>query len=97
MLASEKYHYKIDKQIMSLIYHLTYIFCRFVSPLFAGYIYSVSLSDANQSLGFPVDYHLIFIIFGLILLVVLIMTSYLPLSINNQKIISEDEASKIRV
>ena len=42
------------------------------------------------------DYHLIFII-GLILLVVLIMTLYLPLSINNQKIISEGEASETHV
>ena len=58
---------------------------RSIAPLFAGSIFSASLSEKNQSLGFPLDYHLIFVLFGIILLMVLLMASRLPYSINKQK------------
>ena len=58
--------------------------------MFVGSVYSVSLSEANQTLGFPVNYHLIFIIFGLIQIVIMIMTAFLPSSINKQKIAHEE-------
>ena len=58
--------------------------------MFVGSVYSVSLSEANQTLGFPVNYHLIFIIFGLIQIVIMIMTAFLPPSINKQKIAHEE-------
>ncbi len=64
---------------------------RFFSPLFAGSIYSASLSEYNQSVGFPIDYHLIFIIFGLIFLLTLLMITSLPQSINRQKVVVVEE------
>ena len=55
---------------------------RSVSPIFAGTVYSVSLTTG---LGYPLDYHLIFIIMGGILLVVMVMVAGLPESIERQK------------
>lgn len=63
---------------------------RIVSPIFAGSVYSASLSKTTRSLGFPVNHHMIFIIFGFILFIVVIMTSLLPKSINNQKVVEEE-------
>ena len=68
----------------------SFVYNRVFSPVLVGNIYSASLSEANQSLGFPVNYHLIFIIFGLIQIVIMIMTAFLPPSINKQKIAHED-------
>ena len=64
---------------------------RFFSPLFAGSIYSASLSEYNQSVGFPIDYHLIFILFGLIFLLTLLLITSLPQSINRQKVVVVEE------
>ncbi len=61
-----------------------------MSPLFAGSIYSASLaSDTNESIGFPLDYHLIFIIFGFIFLITLFIVTSLPKSIDHQKILQD--------
>ena len=55
---------------------------RTVAPVFAGSIYSASLTNG---LGFPLNYNLIFIIFGIIMLVVMVMVACLPQTINKQK------------
>ena len=67
---------------------------RTLAPLFAGSIYSVSLTDG---LSFPLNYHLIFIIFAIILLTVMVMVACLPKSINKQKVIasSHQESSGV--
>ena len=62
-----------------------------MSPLFAGGIYSASLSDG---IGFPLDYHLIFIIFGIIFLLTLFMVSSLPKSINHQMVSEENQTQE---
>ena len=58
-------------------------FYRTVALLFAGSIYSVSLTDG---LSFPLNYHLIFIIFAIIILIV--MFAFLPKTINKQKVVA---------
>ena len=50
--------------------------------MFAGSIYSVSLTD---NLGFPLNYNLIFVILGVITLVVMVLVACLPESINKHK------------
>ena len=50
--------------------------------MFAGSIYSVSLTDG---LSFPLNYHLIFIIFAIIILIVMVMVACLPKTITKQK------------
>ena len=56
--------------------------------MFAGSIYSVSLTNG---LGFPLNYNLIFIIFGIIVLVVMVMVACLHPSINKQKVVHNDD------
>ena len=53
--------------------------------MFAGSIYSVSLTDG---LSFPLNYHLIFIIFAVIMLIVMVMVACLPKTINKQKVVA---------
>ncbi len=62
---------------------------RTVSPLVAGGLFSVSLSDEAQTFGYPVDYHLIFLMFGGIYLLTNILTAMLPESINRQKVVED--------
>ena len=70
------------------------LFYRTLAPVFAGSIYSVSLTDG---LSFPLNYHLIFIIFAIIILIVMVMVACLPKSINKQKIVasSHQESSGV--
>ena len=56
--------------------------------MLAGSVYSVSL---NNGLSFPLNYNLIFIIFGIILLVVMVMVACLAQTINKQKVVNNDE------
>ena len=63
---------------------------RCVSPIFAGSIFSLSLSLTSKNIGYLIDYHLIYIILGVILLFTLIMSTRLPHSINRQKSVLED-------
>ena len=67
---------------------------RTVAPVFAGNIYSVSLTDG---LSFPLNYHLIFIIFAIILLAIMVMVACLPKTINKQKVVesSHQESSGV--
>ena len=67
---------------------------RTVAPVFVGSIYSVSLTDG---LSFPLNYHLIFIIFGIIMLIVMVMVACLPKTINKQKVVasSHQESSGV--
>ena len=67
--------------------------CRTFSPLFAGSIYSVSLTTG---LGYPLDYHLIFVIIGLIILAVMFMVASLPESIKKHKVVVELEGGEVR-
>ena len=63
---------------------------RTVAPLFAGSIYSVSLTDG---LSFPLNYHLIFIIFAIIILIVMVMVACLPKTINKQKVVPDGDSA----
>ena len=58
---------------------------RTVSPVLNGVIWAFSLSEENRRIGFPVDYHLIFVLFGFIYLVCVFIVALLPKSINKQK------------
>ena len=59
--------------------------CRTISPVLNGIIWASSLSEENRRIGFPVDYHLIFVLFGLIYLICIFIVALLPKSINKQK------------
>jgi MFS family permease len=61
---------------------LTSLF-RCFAPLFAGGIFSASLSS---SIGFPFDYHLVYILLGIIIFIAVILATRLPTSINKQKL-----------
>lgn len=50
-----------------------------------GVIWASSLSEENRRIGFPVDYHLIFVLFGVIYLTCVFIVALLPKSINKQK------------
>ena len=59
-----------------------YSLFRSLSPVFAGIVYSVSLTTG---LGYPLDYHLIFVIMAGIILVVMVMVAGFPESIKQHK------------
>ena len=59
--------------------------CRAIAPVVFGSIYSASLSDAARKIGYPLDYHLVFLLFSIIFLVTVLMVACLPVSINRQK------------
>ena len=54
-----------------------------------GALFSLSLSDTTSAFGYPVDYHLVFIILSLCFLVSVLMVACMPQSINHQKIIED--------
>eukprot|EP00731_Ephydatia_muelleri_P025325 Em0017g408a len=56
---------------------------RAAATSFTGGIYSLSLSEQHMKFGYPIDYHLTFIIFGFIVLLVIFVVAALPESINN--------------
>ena len=59
--------------------------CRTISPVLNGVIWASSLSEENRRIGFPVDYHLIFVLFGAIYLSCVFIVALLPKSISKQK------------
>ena len=61
--------------------------------MFSGSVFAGSLSSATLSIGFPFDYNLIFVIFGLVFLFTVVMATCLPSTINKQKIIEDVEES----
>ena len=48
-------------------------------------------NNSTNGLGFPLNYNLIFIIFGIITLLVMVMVACLPQTINKQKVVHNDE------
>ena len=67
-----------------------FVFSRTLAPVVSGTVFSATLSPATRALGFPVNYSLIFVVFGGVWLLTIAMVTFLPESINRQKII-EDE------
>lgn len=65
-----------------LCYHL-----RCVSPALFGAIYAASLSEQTLAFGFPVDYNIAFIVYGIVLLALVFVQACLPLSIDHKKIV----------
>ena len=59
--------------------------CRTISPVLNGVLWASSLSEENRRIGFPVDYHLIFVLFGVIYLLCVFIVALLPKSISKQK------------
>lgn len=58
---------------------------RTVAPLVSGTVFSLSLSPAARSAGFPLDFHLVFILLGAVFLSVVAMVACLPETINRPK------------
>ena len=59
---------------------------RAISPALTGTIYAASLSERTMSIGFPVDYNFMFLVFGGILLTMVLLTACLPSSVNYKKL-----------
>ena len=60
---------------------------RTAAPLFSGGVFSASLSKATRAIGFPLDSHLVFLIFGVVFLLTVVIVASLPMSINRQKVV----------
>ncbi|XP_065902775.1 uncharacterized protein [Dysidea avara] len=58
---------------------------RTFSPLMFGALYSLSLSDTTQHIGFPVDFHLIFILFSFVFLLSFIIVAFFPKRLEKQQ------------
>lgn len=58
---------------------------RCVSPALFGAIYAASLSEQTLAIGFPVDYNIVFILYGVVLLALVIVQACLPLSIDSKR------------
>ena len=78
-------HRKLYLYMCIVLFLVFLLVHRTVAPVFAGSIYSVSLTDG---LSFPLNYHLIFIIFAIIILIVMVMVACLPKTINKQKVVA---------
>ena len=78
---------------LSLSLSHTHTHTRTISPVFSGSIFSLSLSKEARHVGFPVDYHLIFIIFGVTMLCCMALGAGLPASINRQKVVASSSDS----
>jgi hypothetical protein len=70
-------------EVNGLAHSLTALL-RTIAPVFSGTIFSLSISRGARHVGFPVNYYLIFLIFGLTILLCTILGAGLPASINRQ-------------
>ena len=70
--------------LFSLCTFSTHAHYRTIAPVFSGTIFSLSISRGARHVGFPVNYYLIFLIFGLTILLCTILGAGLPASINRQ-------------
>ena len=75
----------MDKLAVQLFMFFFYLFYRTFSPIVFGALYSLSLSDAAQHIGFPVDFHLIFFLFSFGFLLTMILTALFPKRLNKQR------------
>ena len=62
---------------------------RAVAPVVCGTFYSISLSESARNFGFPIDFHLVFVLLSLTFLVSVLMVACLPCSINHQKVVED--------
>ena len=56
-----------------------------ISPVIFGTVYSLSLSDTAQGIGFPVDFHLVFLLITCGFLLTMILVSFLPRSLDKKR------------
>lgn len=62
---------------------------RTIAPIFAGSVFAASLSPSTLAIGFPFNYNLIFVLFGVVFLSTVFLATCLPSSLNKQKIIED--------
>ena len=62
---------------------------RTIAPIFAGSVFAASLSPSMLAIGFPFNYNLIFVLFGVVFLSTVFLATCLPSSLNKQKIIED--------
>jgi hypothetical protein len=60
-----------------------------IAPIFAGSVFAASLSPTTLAIGFPFNYNLIFVLFGIVFLSTAFLATCLPTSLNKQKIIED--------
>ena len=71
-----------------------FMFCRSVSPILFGFVFSLSLSETTLKIGFPLNYNLVFICFSLTFVFCNFLVASLPTSINKQKVIEDEQLSE---
>ena len=76
------------KAILKLLWTDLSIY-RAVVSLVSGRIFSLSLLATAAGLGYPLDYRLVFLMFGTVIYVCVLLTACLPVSINKQKIVED--------
>ena len=62
---------------------------RTIAPIFAGSVFAASLSPSTLAIGFPFNYNLVFVLFGVVFLSTAFLAMCLPSSLNKQKIIED--------
>ena len=65
--------------------HLSFYTFRIFSPVLFSTIYSLSLSDGATRIGFPVDFHLVFILISFVFLLTMILVAFFPRQLDKQK------------
>ena len=65
-----------------------------IAPVVAGSLWSASLTENSRKIGFPFDYHLIFIFCGIVYLCCMIIVAMLPKSIDQQKKVPTEQVNQ---
>jgi len=78
-------HTLVYKNLHTFMHTVQFHNCRTFSPVMFGALYSLSLSDTSEEIGFPVDFHLIFILFCLVYLLSLIIVAFFPKRLEKQR------------
>ena len=84
--------YVINKGLYRGFLNILYSY-RTISPVIGGTIWAASLGDASRSFGFPINFHLIFVLLSSVFLICIILVSTLPKSIDKQKKRPEDDCN----
>jgi len=61
------------------------LFCRLFAPVIFGALFSLSLSDTTHQIGFPVDFHFIFVLFSFVFLLSFIIVAFFPKRLEKQQ------------
>ena len=81
-----KIEYKVLTNLFLILCTCDIIFstCRTFAPVVFGTIYSLSVSERAENIGFPFDFHLMFILFSLTYLLTTVIVAFFPKQLDNK-------------